>query len=243
MNVSEEAEIKKEFQLERLAFFSDAVFAIIITIMVLDVKMPELHRNPTELESRNAFLDLIPKLLAYLLSFFIIGNFWIRHLQVFSFLKSYNRRLLEINLLFLFAVSLFPFSLSFVFSGAHVMQYNWGISTYIGIVYFSIFMQTVLIGYLIRHKKTLCHNEEIIESSLTWKSRRIYYFVIPLVFILMALINYFHWKMNILYYSLIVLGVGMKLIQRKYYPDYKEERISFWSLIKRRNKRRKLTKT
>ena len=41
MNVSDENEIKKEFQLERLIFFSDAVFAIIITIMVLDIHLPE----------------------------------------------------------------------------------------------------------------------------------------------------------------------------------------------------------
>jgi uncharacterized membrane protein len=94
MNHNEENEIKKEFQLERLIFFSDAVFAIIITIMILDVKLPEALIHPTERESKDAFLHILPKVIGYALTFFVIGSFWMRHLRVFSFLKSYNMQLI-----------------------------------------------------------------------------------------------------------------------------------------------------
>src|ERR1700744_5620289 len=115
MNVSDENEIKKEFQLERLIFFSDAVFAIIITIMILDVKLPEQLIHPTEDESKQAFIDILPKVIAYAFSFCIVGSFWMRHLKIFSFRKDYHVQLIALNLLFLFSVSLFPFALSFAF--------------------------------------------------------------------------------------------------------------------------------
>src|SRR5579864_7926388 len=111
MNHHNESEIKKEFQLERLIFFSDAVFAIIITIMILDVKLPEALIHPSEQESKEAFLHILPKVFGYALSFFVIGSFWMRHLRIFSFLKDYNTQLLALNLFFLFCVSLFPFAL------------------------------------------------------------------------------------------------------------------------------------
>src|ERR1700753_3424990 len=148
MNVSDENEIKKEFQLERLIFFSDAVFAIIITIMILDVKLPEILTFSSEDEAKTAFLHILPKLLGYTISFFVIGSFWMRHLKVFSFLKDYNRQLIILNLLFLFSVSLFPFALSFTINGSHIMEYSWGFYTYIGIIYLMFFTQNVLIHYL-----------------------------------------------------------------------------------------------
>src|ERR1700761_5997170 len=117
MNISEEHEIKKEFQLERVILFSDAVFAIIITIMVIDIKLPEGIHHANAAQVREAFRGLIPKLVAYSISFFLIGNFWLRHLKIFSFLRDYNTTLIIFNLIFLFSISLFPFAVAFVASG------------------------------------------------------------------------------------------------------------------------------
>lgn len=85
MDVHEEEEIKKEFQLERVILFSDAVFAIIITIMVIDIKLPENLKTGSVKHFQEAFYELIPKLLAYGLSFFIVAAFWIRHLKLSAF--------------------------------------------------------------------------------------------------------------------------------------------------------------
>src|ERR1700754_3331499 len=182
MSTSEENEIKKEFQLERLIFFSDAVFAIIITIMILDVKLPEDLIHPSEEESKKAFIHILPKLIAYGISFFVIGSFWMRHLKVFSFLKDYNMQLIALNLLFLFSVSLFPFALSFTFSSSYVMQYTWGIYTYMGIIYLAFFTQTLLIGYLIRNREILCLHPEKMPVTLKWRLRKISFYMLPLFF-------------------------------------------------------------
>jgi len=64
MNKTEEQEIKKEFQLERVILFSDAVFAIIITIMILDIRLPEGIKEADAIHLKKAFLGLIPKGLA-----------------------------------------------------------------------------------------------------------------------------------------------------------------------------------
>ena len=114
MDKNDELEIKKEFQLERIILFSDAVFAIIITIMVLDIRLPEGLRHANAIDVKQAFIRLIPKMLAYCLSFFLVARFWLGHLKMFSLLMYYDGRLLAYNLLYLFSISLFPFAVSLV---------------------------------------------------------------------------------------------------------------------------------
>jgi uncharacterized membrane protein len=101
MDIKEGDEIKKEFQLERVILFSDAVFAIIITIMVLEIKLPEGLRHAGSEKIREAFIELIPKLGGYITAFFFVtGMFWSKHLKLFSFLKDYTTTLITYNLIF-----------------------------------------------------------------------------------------------------------------------------------------------
>ncbi|WP_259068022.1 TMEM175 family protein [Mucilaginibacter sp. X4EP1] len=235
MNVHDENEIKKEFQLERLIFFSDAVFAIIITIMILDVKLPEMEKLPSELVARDAFLRIIPKLIGYGVSFYAVGELWMKHLRIFSFLKEYNPQLLVINLVFLFSVSLFPFGLSFFFNSGLFIHYTWGVFTYIGIYYFTQFTQTMLISYLINNKEELCYKTDTIETALQWKLRRLDYFAAPIVTILMLSALYFDLTPRISYYivftPIIIYRVVANQLQKRYYPHYKQERITLLSLF------------
>lgn len=75
MDIKEEQDIKREFQLERVILFSDAVFAIIITIMVLEIKLPEGMRHASAEKLEESFIELLPKLAAYIFAFFITGMF------------------------------------------------------------------------------------------------------------------------------------------------------------------------
>src|SRR5215510_8639674 len=100
-------ELKKEFQLERLILFSDAVFAIAITLLVIEIKVPEIHEKHVEevvLLSRLA--ELIPKFIGFIISFLLIGQYWIVHHRMFSFVINYTDRLILMNILFLFAIAL-----------------------------------------------------------------------------------------------------------------------------------------
>ncbi|NCD69070.1 TMEM175 family protein [Mucilaginibacter agri] len=240
MNAHEEEEIKKEFQLERVILFSDAVFAIIITIMVIDIKLPENMRELTEEHVRHSFFELIPKLLAYALSFFLVATFWMRHLKIFSFLRDYNKMVLVYNLLFLFVVSLFPFGVSMI-SGLISLKsaaYGWSVNIYIGIVLLTFFAQTLLTRYLVKHKAELCYNNKDMERVLQWKSQRINLFVTPVIAAAVCVCNYINLSPTISMYCVGTLGIVNGFARKAYYPD-QDAKISFFKRIFRKQTSKK----
>jgi len=107
-----ETDIKREFQLERMILFSDAVFAIVITLMAIEIKIPEQETKYTSDELLHHIKLLVPTILAYCVSFFFIGITWYRHLQIFGRLKDYDKGLVICNLALLFCIGLFPFGAS-----------------------------------------------------------------------------------------------------------------------------------
>lgn len=96
------------FQLERLTFFSDAVFAIAITLLVIEIRLPPLH-HATESDLANALLQLIPQYVGFIVSFFVIGRFWLGHHRAFGQLSRVDDKLVWRNLLFLLTVAFMPF--------------------------------------------------------------------------------------------------------------------------------------
>jgi len=83
-------EIRKEFQIERMTLFSDAVFAIVITLMAIEIHLPHYEGAISNDILVSQIIHLIPVIIAYTGSFVFIGSFWYRHLQIFSLLKDYD---------------------------------------------------------------------------------------------------------------------------------------------------------
>lgn len=106
------SELHKEFELERLILFSDAVFAIAITLIIIEIKFPEIPKGATTGQIFDQFKPTLIQFAAFILSFFFIGMSWMRHLQLFRYLVKYNLGLVKRNLLFLFFIVCFPFSAS-----------------------------------------------------------------------------------------------------------------------------------
>ncbi len=95
---------------ERILFFSDAVFAIVITLLVLELRVPHIENTaPTEADVRHALFELIPKFLGFIYSFFIVGMLWIEHHRIFRFIGNWDFGLVWRNLLFLLFVAFVPF--------------------------------------------------------------------------------------------------------------------------------------
>jgi uncharacterized membrane protein len=109
---NEVAELKKEFELERMILFSDAVFAIAITLLIIEIKFPEIHNGASIAEIASAFKPVIIRFIGFALSFFFIGMMWARHLEIFKYLTSYNNAVIFRNLLFIFFIVCFPFTAS-----------------------------------------------------------------------------------------------------------------------------------
>ena len=95
-------------QLERMTFFSDAVFAIAMTLLVVEVKLPELPVRQEALLGQ-ALLDLIPSYVGFLVSFLVLARFWVSHHVVMGQLRATSSRLVWANLYLLLAVAFMPF--------------------------------------------------------------------------------------------------------------------------------------
>lgn len=91
---------------DRIEFFSDAVFAIAMTLLVLEIRLPEVE-SPSELGP--ALLDLWPSYFAYALSFGIIALNWMSHHRKFRVIDRYDGALIRVNLLLLFVIAFVPF--------------------------------------------------------------------------------------------------------------------------------------
>ncbi len=100
----------QKLALERIIFFSDAVFAIAITLLALELRVPDvpIARAATELPYQLA--GMMPKFISYILSFLIIGSYWRVHHRDFQYIKRYDRLLLWINLMLLMFVAFLPFT-------------------------------------------------------------------------------------------------------------------------------------
>jgi len=93
----------------RMATFSDGVIAVIITVMVLDLKVPA-H----DLPDLDALRKVLPMLTIYTLSFVEVGIYWVNHHYMIDDVEQVSHGLLWANLVFLFTLSLIPFGTAWV---------------------------------------------------------------------------------------------------------------------------------
>ncbi len=105
-------EDRKQFQLERLILFSDAVFAIAITLLALDIRVPQsdwTKQIPAQ-QLSEYIIKIIPNIFGYIFSFFIIGFYWTIHHRIFGFVKNYDGIVIWMNMLMLCFIALLPFT-------------------------------------------------------------------------------------------------------------------------------------
>lgn len=93
---------------ERLVFFSDAVMAIAITLMALEIRLPEREPDVTAMQVAIALKALTPHIAVYILSFLVIGSYWLLHHRLFRLILRYDIRLIWFNLIFLMFVAFVP---------------------------------------------------------------------------------------------------------------------------------------
>ena len=102
---------KYEFQLNRMAAFSDGVFAIAITLLVLEIQIPDIDKKGlTDKDLLIQFGQQLPTLISFVVSFFVIGLYWMAHHRLLKYVTSINHKLVWNNLLFLFPIVIMPFS-------------------------------------------------------------------------------------------------------------------------------------
>lgn len=95
--------------LERIVFFSDAVMAIAITLLAVDIRLPEVDAASGTAALLAELSRLTPQIISLVISFCVIGIYWISHHRYFGYIQRYNGRLILLNMVFLFFIVCMPF--------------------------------------------------------------------------------------------------------------------------------------
>ena len=104
------------FTLERIVFFSDAVFAIAITLLAIELRLPDLPPGQTDASFLAALGNLGPSIFAFVVSFVVIAAFWVGHYRTFRYIVDADGRLVAINFGLLFCIAILPFPTSIIAS-------------------------------------------------------------------------------------------------------------------------------
>jgi uncharacterized membrane protein len=96
-------------EVERLAFFSDAVFAIAMTLLVVELERPQVPEDASARALRDALLDRWPDALSYAVSFLVVGLYWAGHHRLLRWIARADRGLVWRNLLVLLGVAFVPY--------------------------------------------------------------------------------------------------------------------------------------
>ncbi len=105
-----ESQHTTEPALERFVFFSDAVFAIAITLLVIEIKVPPVGAEIGERAWEGVLVHLWPSFFAFILTFMVVGSVWAAHHAVFRLVSRFSEALILPNLVLLMMVALVPFS-------------------------------------------------------------------------------------------------------------------------------------
>ena len=147
----------------RIEAFSDGVIAIIITVMIFDLKLQEI---PTDRTVWDELIKLAPKFFSYAVSFLMLSIMWVNHHQLFHQIKHTDRKLLWYSIHLLFWMSFIPFGTNFI--GANPML--WQASCFYGIIFFMAASSfTMLRNYVV--KNNLLHDSINKQSHLKIRNK------------------------------------------------------------------------
>ncbi len=208
---------KEEFQLERVALFSDAVFAIAITLLIIEIKIPSFgeSHSPTDKEFLNYFVTVMfQKFIGFFVSFLVIGLYWLVHHRMFRYLIHYNRKLLWNNLLFLLSIVLMPFSSAFL-SEYFIMMSHVPLGFYTLNICFTGFMTTRLWRIISDPKYKL---SEGLNDKILMQYNIVRTFIIPAFFVIIFLVTFINpWVAS---YILLLLPLVSKSVNNYYKKKY-----------------------
>ena len=152
--------------------FTDGVFAIAITLLVLSLDVPDVSDE----RLRHELARQWPELLAYFLSFAVVGRFWLIHHRVFATVGSFDSRLVSLNLAYLAFVVLVPFTTEILGEYGDTSE---GVMLYAGVLGIAALLNWVMIRHVVRRDQV---REESREETARYAGRG--WLTIPAVFLL-----------------------------------------------------------
>ncbi len=99
---------------DRIQALADGIFAVAMTLLVLELRVPDLGPQASDARLLSALGSLVPKVFSWASGFVILGTFWIGHHYQFQYIRRLNRVILWINLVFLLTISFLPFVVALI---------------------------------------------------------------------------------------------------------------------------------
>jgi uncharacterized membrane protein len=193
---------------DRIVNLSDGVFAIAITLLVLDIKAPDIPESLVSSRLPGALLSLWPDYLGYFLSFVGISAFWLIHHSIFRPIRSYDRKLLYLNFLFLMVVAFVPFPTSLLGEyGDHQLP----VAIYAATLAVGRLLLTAIHWYSARNNRLLDEPQD--PATVRFFLRR--GLTIPAIFLLSIAVSFFSVSVAICTW-LVMLAVDAVVIHRRF---------------------------
>lgn len=168
----------------RIIAISDGVFAVALTLLVLEIRVPILEIIHSEKELIAQFIALKSKFLVYLLAFMTTGIFWLGHSSQYKHIEKSDRNLNWINLIFLLFVTMLPFTTAFL---GDYTKFKFPIFIY----WLNIFMLGILlyINWNYAYKKEFVNENTKEDTNVPLRKRIIYAQTLYFIGALLCFIN------------------------------------------------------
>jgi uncharacterized membrane protein len=182
----------------RIAALVDGIFAVAMTLLVLDLKLPEGTKLSNDTAVWRQLFQLTGRFSTYALSFVVLGTYWIGHHSLFHFVRRVSRGMLWLNLLFLLFITLVPFSTNLLSGRSHLQI---PVVVY-GINLLLIFIIALLQLLYLEHHPELSH-DQLSPSWIANSRRRL---VIPMVIVVTSIaISFYKPKIAMSAYWLLLV--------------------------------------
>jgi uncharacterized membrane protein len=192
-------------ELARIVNFSDGVFAIVITLLILTIQAPDIPDTLAAQELPSRLLALTPKFLSYIISFLVVATYWMAHHSVFEPIRGYDRTLLWLNFLFLMTISFLPFPTSLL--GEYAEQQLTVVIYAANVSVASLLLASISLYATNGRRLTSPDLDE-----RTQRHRLIQGLVVPVVFLLSIVISFF--SVEAAMYSWLLLLIADPLLRR-----------------------------
>jgi|SRR5437868_1690768 len=211
---------KQQSQLDRLLNFSDGVFAIAITLLIIEIQVPNISKL-TDAELWQQLSKMLLKFMGFLFSFAVVGYYGLVHHRIFGYVQRSNTKLLWINLSFLLTVVMLPFSSGLLSQYGSELQMKLPYGIYVLNILLTALMNAYL-WYTVSDPKEKLLTHDISKARIRLGMYRTA--VMPVMFIISFLVSFIFpfWARFIPLLIPFILRYGLKGLEHK--ADVHEEK-------------------
>ncbi len=203
---------------DRIVVLSDGVFAIAMTLLILDIRLPV---GLPHAKFQDALVLLIPNFISYVISFIMIGTYWGVHRRIIHYLKCIDASFIRLNLLFLFFVTALPIPTTFAFQQLYDDPFK--LSTIIYTLTLAMSGSTLAALWINATWKHRLVDPNLEQDTINYLLLRL--LISPVVFLLSLLILLLPVSPNYVYFSwwmIFIVSFLLRRLQPRLFPKLPE---------------------